>query len=101
MTSKLLNAEELVNLTEELYGWKIKNGRLRSQWIFKDFVEAFGFIAKVAMLAEQMNHHPEWSNVYAKVTIELITHDLGGLSTRDAQLARAINSLEPKVNPEG
>ena len=60
---------------------------------FRDFVEAFSFMAKVAMIAEKADHHPEWSNVYNRVTILLTTHDAGGLSQRDIDLARAIDAL--------
>ncbi len=60
---------------------------------FKDFSEAFGFMARVALLAEAAGHHPEWSNVYNKVTITLTTHDAGGLTERDVALAEAIDQL--------
>ena len=68
---------------------------LEREWRFHSFVEAFGFMTQVALLAERANHHPEWSNVYNRVTIRLTTHDLGGLSSRDAELAQAIDSLSP------
>lgn len=60
---------------------------------FSDFVEAFGFMSRVALLAERADHHPEWSNVYNRVDIRLTTHDAGGLSARDIALARAIDAL--------
>ena len=60
---------------------------------FKDFSEAWGFMARVALLAEQQDHHPEWSNVYNRVAITLTTHDAGGLSARDVKLAHAIDAL--------
>ena len=60
---------------------------------FADFVEAFGFMSRVALLAETRNHHPEWSNVYNRVNIELVSHDLGGITERDTQLALAIDKL--------
>ncbi len=94
MTATLLTTAELSGLTEKLSSWSLTGQRLRRQWHFQNFVEAFGFMTRVALLAEAMNHHPEWSNVYATVTIELTTHDLGGLSDRDLQLAEAINSLK-------
>jgi len=67
--------------------------RLKRQWQFSDFSEAFAFMTRVALLAESMQHHPNWSNVYNRVTIELTTHDLGGLSNLDAELARSIDAL--------
>lgn len=60
---------------------------------FTDFAQAFGFMARVAIIAEKMDHHPEWSNVYNRVTILLTTHDCGGLSQRDAALAQAIDAM--------
>ena len=63
------------------------------RFTFKDFNEAFGFMARVALLAEKADHHPEWSNVWNRVDILLTTHDAGGLSTRDIQMAQAIDAL--------
>ena len=94
MTGKLLSAQDLISLQKELPKWDVIDSRLRRKWQFRNFVEAFGFMTKVALLAEAMNHHPEWSNVYATVTIELTTHDLNGLSSLDVQFAEAINLLD-------
>ena len=94
MNTKLLEDQDLVSLQKELPQWEVQQSRLRRKWQFKNFVEAFGFMTKVAILAESMNHHPQWSNVYNKVTIELWTHDLGGLSNLDVELAKAIDLLE-------
>ncbi len=94
MTIKLLNSEEISSLRNELPGWEVGDSKLIRQWKFSSFVEAFGFMSKVALLAESMNHHPEWSNVYSTVKIELTTHDVGGLSSRDVQLATSINRLQ-------
>jgi len=96
MKSKVLRDQDLVSLQKELPNWKIQKSRLRREWQFTNFVEAFGFMTKVAILSEAMNHHPEWSNVYSKVTIELTTHDLGGLSDKDIQLAKKINLLDSR-----
>ena len=79
-------------------GWALIEGdntsRLVREFVFKDFVEAFGFMSKVALLAETRDHHPNWHNVYASVTIELCTHDAGNTVTeKDRELATAINSL--------
>jgi len=77
-----------------LDNWEINSsGHLRREWFFNNFVEAFGFMSKVALLAEKQNHHPNWSNVYKKVTIELFSHDINGLSERDFSLASAIDNL--------
>ena len=94
MKPRLLETKELISLRQELPKWEVQNSRLKRNFNFSNFIEAFGFITKVAMLSEIMNHHPEWSNVYSKVTIELTTHDLGGLTNRDVQLAKEIDDLE-------
>jgi 4a-hydroxytetrahydrobiopterin dehydratase len=74
--------------------WKEENNKLVRTFEFKNFVEAFGFMSKVAILAEKMNHHPNWSNVYNKVSFELNTHDAGGTVTeKDHKLAEAIDKL--------
>jgi 4a-hydroxytetrahydrobiopterin dehydratase len=73
--------------------WQIVAGKLHQEFRFPDFITAFGFMARVAILAEKANHHPEWSNVYGKVVIDLVSHDVGGLSERDFKLAQRINSL--------
>ena len=93
MSSELLNPESIKQLAKELPDWEISDNRLIRKWHFKNFVESFGFITKVALVAESMNHHPNWKNTYADVYIELTTHDLGGLSTKDVELAIAINKL--------
>jgi len=78
-----------------LPGWALREDGLAivCHLKFADFNEAFGFMARVALLAEKQDHHPEWSNVYNRVEITLTTHDAGGLSARDVKLARAINGL--------
>ena len=74
--------------------WTEKDNRLKAEFEFKDFVGAFGFMTRVALLAEKMDHHPNWSNVYNKVTIELSTHDAGDVVTdRDHKLAKEIEKL--------
>ena len=94
MKTKLLEAQDLIPLQKELTKWEVQQSKLRREWRFQNFVEAFAFMTKVALLAEAMNHHPEWSNVYSTVTIELTTHDKKGLTNLDVQLAKAINSLD-------
>lgn len=74
--------------------WKEENNQLQKQFKFKDFSEAFSFMTRVAFLAEKMNHHPDWSNVYNTVSIRLNTHDAGGVITeKDRKLASAIDDL--------
>jgi 4a-hydroxytetrahydrobiopterin dehydratase len=74
--------------------WKEENNQLVRSFEFKDFVNAFGFMSRVALLAEKMNHHPEWTNVYNKVEIRLYSHDAGNVVTdKDRELAKQINSL--------
>ena len=90
----LLSPQERENLGNTLPRWQVEGDRLRRQWQFRDFSEAFAFMTRVALLAEAMQHHPNWSNVYNLVTIELTTHDLKGLSDLDAVLAQAIDALQ-------
>lgn len=82
-------------LAEALPGWEAVADRdaIRREFRFRDFSEAWGFMARVALLAEAQDHHPEWSNVYNRVEVLLTTHDAGGLSARDLRLALAINKV--------
>ena len=90
-----LNAEARTRALAELSGWSLVDGRdaIQRSFQFKDFNHAWAFMSRVAPAAEAMNHHPEWSNVYNRVEIILTTHDCGGLSERDIQLARKIEEL--------
>lgn len=89
MPEKLDSAARAAAL-EELDGWSDVEGRdaIRKSFRFKDFNEAFGFMTRVALKAERMDHHPEWLNVYNKVDVTLASHDVGGISQRDVTLAR-------------
>ena len=89
----LLSLQERDNLRATLAQWQVGDERIKRQWQFSDFSEAFAFMTRVALLAETKQHHPNWSNVYNRVTIELTTHDLKGLSDLDAELAQAIDAL--------
>ena len=93
MAATLLSTDELNNLHQTLPHWQLVNGQLERRCQFADFVSAWGFMSQVALMAEAMNHHPDWSNVYASVTIRLSSHDLGGISTLDRTLAQAIDRL--------
>jgi 4a-hydroxytetrahydrobiopterin dehydratase len=78
----------------EKSSWKEENNSLKRDFVFSDFVQAFGFMSRVALVAEKMNHHPEWKNVYNKVSITLSTHDAGNTVTdKDRKLAAAIDKL--------
>lgn len=83
-------AERLTDLNGQTSGeaWQIIDGKLHRQFVFGDFVEAFGFMTKVALVAEAMDHHPEWCNVYKTVTVDLVTHEVGGLTALDFDLAK-------------
>ena len=89
---KLTDAEITEALTN-LPNWSVENGKLHRQYQFKNFVEAFGFMASAALVAESMNHHPEWFNVYHKVTVDLVTHSVGAISNFDVELARMMETL--------
>ena len=80
-------------LATKLPDWQLAGEHLKRSFRFKDFNEAWGFMSRVALLAEAQDHHPEWFNVYNKVDIALTTHDAGGLSARDVRLAKAIEAL--------
>ena len=91
---QLTTAERADALTE-LLDWNLRADGLaiEREFKFKTFSEAFAFMARVALIAEKHDHHPEWSNVYNRVSITLTTHDAGGLSERDVKMARAIDKL--------
>ena len=88
-----LSADEIQTELAKLTGWTIQDGKLHRELKFDGFVEAFGFMTSVALVAERSDHHPEWFNVWNKVVIDLTTHDAGGLSARDFKLAAAIDKL--------
>jgi 4a-hydroxytetrahydrobiopterin dehydratase len=90
-----LSAAERAGLASALPGWQLVEGRdaITRAFRFKDFSEAWGFMARVALLAEAQDHHPEWFKVWNRVEITLSTHDAGGLSARDVRLAQAIDGL--------
>lgn len=95
MAVEKLSEEDRANWLAALPEWSLARdgAAIARTFQFADFSEAFAFMTRVALLAEQQDHHPEWSNVYNRVTIELTTHDAGGLSHRDPRLAKAIDRL--------
>ena len=88
-----LSEAEVVQVLERLTEWRRSGDKLVRTYRFKDFVDAFGWMSSVALVAESMNHHPEWRNVYATVEVELTTHDAGGITDRDFELAKAMDRL--------
>ena len=88
-----LSEEEIELTLSQLAGWQIVGGKLHREYRFRDFVEAWGFLSSAALIVQQMDHHPEWFNVYHTVRIDLVTHDAGGISPRDVELARKLEAL--------
>lgn len=88
-----LSDEAISAALTALQDWTRNGDGIEKKWVFRDFTQAFGFMASVALLAEKADHHPEWSNVYNRVHIRLTTHDAGGLSARDISLALQIEAL--------
>ncbi len=95
MIAALTDAEIAAELPS-IPGWTVVAGKLHREYLHADFIEAFGFMTRVALIAERMNHHPEWFNVYNKVIVELTTHDAGGISASDFELARAMEAARPQ-----
>lgn len=93
MAAQPLTTVQIDQLAEDLPQWSLVGGKLHREFRFADFSEAFGFMSRVALAAEALGHHPEWSNVWNRVVIELTTHDTGGLSNLDLALARLIDAL--------
>ena len=88
-----LTEDEISEALRSLDGWQLLDGKLHREYKFRNFVEAWGFMSRVALVAEKMNHHPEWFNVWCTVRIDLSTHEAGGLSSRDVELAQEINAV--------
>ena len=93
---KKLSGNELKEIVRKMKGWELKDEKLQKSFKFTNFVEAFGFMTRIALEAERMNHHPEWSNVYNNVTIKLSTHDAGGITDYDIKLAEIIDDTNPE-----
>ena len=93
MASPKLTTSQIENQISDLSGWTVQDEKLHKQYQFNSFVEAFGFMSSVALVAESMNHHPDWSNVYNRVTIDLNTHDSGGISSLDFEFAKGADEI--------
>ncbi len=88
-----LTSEEINHSLLTTAGWEYQNDFLIRHFVFKNFIDAFGFMSRVALLAEKMDHHPDWSNVYNRVVVKLRTHDADGITEKDIKLAGLINGL--------
>ena len=93
MKPYLLQDEELKELLAKIPGWAIMPDHIEREFNFSNFIEAFSFMTKIALICEKYNHHPNWENVYSKVIIRLNTHDLGGITNLDQTLASEINKI--------
>jgi len=89
----LLDASAIEAGLQAVPAWVVENGKLHREFVFRDFVEAMGFMARAGIVAEKMDHHPEWFNVYKTVRVDLTTHDAGGITALDFELARAMDAL--------
>jgi len=88
---------ELKEALTGLAGWEVVDGKLHKEYKFADFIHAFGFMTTAALAIEKMNHHPEWFNVYNRVTVDLTTHDAGGITQKDADLAKLLDETAKKL----
>ena len=89
-----LSSEAIEQELKNLNGWTVVNNKIHKEFQFGDFNQAFGFMTRAAMYIDKMNHHPEWFNVYNRITVDLTTHDAGGITQNDINLAKILNSLE-------
>ena len=90
---KALSTSEIEAALESLPGWSLANGKLHRDFRFPDFMRAFGFLSEAALHAEKLDHHPEWSNVYGRVVVDLVTHDAKGVTELDLELARRMSRI--------
>jgi 4a-hydroxytetrahydrobiopterin dehydratase len=92
-----LSASDLQLALASLSGWEVVSGKLHRDYKFSDFIHAFGFMATAALAIEKMNHHPEWCNVYNRVSVDLTTHDSGGITFKDISLAKILDATAAKL----
>ena len=97
MTITKATESEIQQAMADLDSWTLESGKLHREYRFRDFVQAFGFMAQVALLAERAAHHPEWFNVYNKVVVDLTTHEAGGITQKDFDLAREMERVAREV----
>ncbi len=96
MSRQKLPDAEITAALAALPGWSYQAGKLHREFTFQDFIAAWGFMSSCALAAEAMNHHPDWSNVWNRVRVELMTHDAGGVTQNDLALARRMNEIYGK-----
>lgn len=94
-----LSETEISTALAKLPGWKLEGGKLHREYKFADFVGAFGFMTGAALVAQAMDHHPEWFNVWNTVRVDLATHDAGGITALDVKLAHAMEELASRLAP--
>jgi 4a-hydroxytetrahydrobiopterin dehydratase len=97
MTIAKATDQEIQAVIDELGSWTVENGKLHREYAFGDFVQAFGFMAQAALLAERAGHHPEWFNVYNRVSVDLVTHEANGITQKDLSLARRMEQIACKM----
>ena len=97
MPAPKLTTQEIDSALDTLPGWSVQGGKLHKEFRFPDFIHAFGFMATAALGIEKMNHHPEWFNVYNRVSVDLTTHDSGGITNKDTDLARLLDATAARM----
>jgi 4a-hydroxytetrahydrobiopterin dehydratase len=96
MARRKLTDEELADALQRMSGWEVKEGKLHKEFKFGSFAEAMGWMVSAGIHADKLDHHPEWANVYSRVTVDLVTHDLDAISTLDVALAEKMDALANK-----
>jgi 4a-hydroxytetrahydrobiopterin dehydratase len=91
------SGSELKEALDSLPGWSVVDGKLHKEFKFADFAHAFGFMTVAALGIEKLDHHPEWSNVYNRVTVDLTTHSAQGITSKDAELAKLLDDTAKKL----
>ena len=97
MSRSTASETEIRMAIEELGAWSVEGGKLHREYRFRDFVQAFGFMAQAALLAERADHHPEWFNVYNRVVVDLTTHEAQGITQKDLDLARQMEQIAGQI----
>jgi 4a-hydroxytetrahydrobiopterin dehydratase len=97
MSNQPLDEKQIGEALIDLPHWQLMEGKLHREFKFADFITAFGFMTQAAIVAESMNHHPEWFNVYSRVRVDLTTHDAGGLTGLDLKLAQRMDAIAARL----